>query len=229
MTDRRRSEALVAYQQGLANSAKYQPEEQIRLKTRVFETFDSLLKHRGEPGLVPNLRLVDLGAADGALVEVCKQRGLVVTGLDAVDGIDFEKDAIPLPDASVDVVTAVSIIEHLRCANIFLSEIRRILRPGGSLLLVTPNWYYSWRDFYNDPTHYHPYTPLSLAKELTNHGFSDIYVVPWIVKKPAWMWDLKYAFFVARWLIPFRGDAPAIVPEALKGRSGTILAFAKRT
>jgi hypothetical protein len=43
------------------------------------------------------------------------------------------------------------------------------------------------------------------------------------------MWDLPRAFAFARYIIPFRGDAPAFIPEFLKGKSGTILAMAIST
>ena len=46
---------------------------------------------------------------------------------------------IPLADHSVDLVVAGEIIEHIAHSRRFLAEIRRVLSPGGSLLLSTPN------------------------------------------------------------------------------------------
>ena len=46
--------------------------------------------------------------------------------------------AIPLPDASVDVVVSFETIEHIREHGTFLSEIVRVLRKGGQLLISTP-------------------------------------------------------------------------------------------
>jgi SAM-dependent methyltransferase len=47
--------------------------------------------------------------------------------------------AVPLPDASVDVVVNFQVIEHLWNQPQFITECLRLLRPGGRLLMSTPN------------------------------------------------------------------------------------------
>ena len=223
------NKAIELYREGFLASDKYRAEVQKRLKSRVFDTFDQLLRHRGSAGLVAGTRLLDLGSADGAFVAICRDHGLEARGLDISDGVNFERDRLPIDDASVDVVTVNSVIEHLATPHNLMVEARRVLRDGGAMIVVTPNFRYAYRDFYNDPTHIRPYTEISLQRLFKNYGFSRPYVVPWIVKKPAWMWDLPRAFAFARYIIPFRGDAPAFIPEFLKGKSGTILAMAIST
>lgn len=46
---------------------------------------------------------------------------------------------IPLSSASFDVVSALQVIEHFPCPEEFLAEVGRVLRPGGLLLMSTPN------------------------------------------------------------------------------------------
>ena len=46
--------------------------------------------------------------------------------------------AIPVGDASVDVLVSFETIEHISEHEVFLSEIRRVLRPGGLVLISTP-------------------------------------------------------------------------------------------
>ncbi len=46
---------------------------------------------------------------------------------------------LPLPDESVDIVVNFQVIEHLWDQGQFVAECRRVLRPGGLLLMSTPN------------------------------------------------------------------------------------------
>ncbi len=57
-----------------------------------------------------------------------------------IDQVDVERDAFPYADDSFDWVTAFEILEHLRFSpEPMLNEIKRVLRPGGTLVLSTPN------------------------------------------------------------------------------------------
>ena len=57
-------------------------------------------------------------------------------GVDARPG---DAQRIPLPDDSVDVVVSFETIEHVEDPNAFLDECQRVLRPGGTLVISTPN------------------------------------------------------------------------------------------
>ncbi|RPJ59475.1 MAG: class I SAM-dependent methyltransferase [Dehalococcoidia bacterium] len=51
---------------------------------------------------------------------------------------------LPLVNECVDVVVARWVLEHLRYPRFFIQETARILRPGGYLLIITPNqWHYA--------------------------------------------------------------------------------------
>src|ERR1700712_2790399 len=47
--------------------------------------------------------------------------------------------SLPLPDSSFDVAVSFETLEHLAEQDIFLSELRRVLRPGGLLVISTPD------------------------------------------------------------------------------------------
>ena len=65
-------------------------------------------------------------------------------------------------------------IEHLYNIDHFLSEVFRILKPGGIFYLSTPNFRYCYKSFYDDPTHVKPYTDESIGKTLTIFGFESV-------------------------------------------------------
>lgn len=73
---------------------------------------------------------------DPALVKLASLR---VAGLPAVTAELYDGHAIPLDDASVDVVESLDVLEHVPHPHVYIAELRRILKPGGLILLVTPN------------------------------------------------------------------------------------------
>jgi SAM-dependent methyltransferase len=97
-------------------------------------------------------RALDLGAGDGRLTGLIDAREL--TGADVstvalerarrrlpatVDLVELEPDApLPFADSAFDLVLCAETVEHVRDVQLLLSEIRRVLRPGGRLALTTP-------------------------------------------------------------------------------------------
>ncbi len=101
---------------------------------------------------------VDADAAAQALAE-CGERADVLLG----DGL-----GLPFADESFDVVTSFETLEHLHERATFLTELNRVLKPGGVLLLSTPNANYSQpvNGVPANPFHIHEYTPDELRSEL---------------------------------------------------------------
>jgi 2-polyprenyl-3-methyl-5-hydroxy-6-metoxy-1,4-benzoquinol methylase len=95
-------------------------------------------------------RLIDVGCGGGVLWSVVRDRFDQYCGLDAVryDGfpadaefhqIDLDSTDWPIAEAAGDVVTAVETIEHLENPWGFVRSLTRIAKPGGWVVVTTPN------------------------------------------------------------------------------------------
>ncbi len=139
--------------------------------------------------------IVDVGAAQGHCTISAKRAGysnLAVLDLSPYKfdslrdryGIqchvcNVEVEPFPFPDNAVGLVFAVHLIEHLKTTNNLLSEAWRVLRPGGALALVTPDWRKQYRTFWRDPTHVHPYDRHAIGRLLRMHRFAGTRVSSW--------------------------------------------------
>jgi len=102
-----------------------------------------------EPYIPSGCMLADLGCGTGLFLRFIKNRISAGYGIDTStpdatnENIQFIKgnleEGIPLEDQSVDVVTALALLEHLENPENLAIEIYRILKPGGRCLLTTPS------------------------------------------------------------------------------------------
>ena len=75
---------------------------------------------------------------------------------------------------SVDVVFASNFVEHLQVDEVrtMLKEVHRVLRAGGRLILVQPNYRTSYKRYFDDYTHVSVWSDISLRDFLSAEGFS---------------------------------------------------------
>lgn len=102
-----------------------------------------------DPFVPQDCTLADLGCGSGALITFFKAKISRAYGIDLslpqCNTPDFEfkignlNQAIPLPDACLDVATALALLEHLEDAEQFVKEVHRILKPGGVCVATTPS------------------------------------------------------------------------------------------
>ena len=115
--------------------------------------WEHIYRYRFATGFVRGKRVLDIACGEGYGTAALQKSGaLNVIGVDISEeacaharkkyGIETRlgsAEAIPLEDASVEVVVSFETIEHVPHPEIFLDECRRVLRPGGSLVISTPN------------------------------------------------------------------------------------------
>jgi len=97
------------------------------------------------------LRHLDIGAGSGLLLKQVRDRfqvEQVACDYSAtymkhsnvpIDIVDLDSESLPYPDSSFDLVTCVETIEHLENFRALLREIHRMLKPGGVVIITTPN------------------------------------------------------------------------------------------
>jgi SAM-dependent methyltransferase len=88
---------------------------------------------------------------------------------------------IPYPEEYFEGVFCCWLLEHLSDPLRAISEINRILKPGGYLCVIVPSPN-DMTAFYDDYTHVRPYTPVSLKQLAEDCGFSRyrIECLPWV-------------------------------------------------
>ena len=171
--------------------------------------------------LAPQLHgdYLDVGSGNGELIDrvmrefpvsvrACDYRSDLMTVRDIrVDVVNLNLDALPYPDASFDLITCTEVIEHLEHYRFAVREINRVLRPGGVLILSTPNVLnvrsrlrYLFFGFFNmfgplrlgddrhHSTHGHvnPVSYFYLAHALSTAGFREISVSVDKLQRRSW-------------------------------------------
>jgi SAM-dependent methyltransferase len=151
----------------------------------------------------PGERVLDLGCGAGRFVAALREAGADPVGVELAEaalarargnapGADLRLVApdgtLPLRHGAVDVVWCSEVLEHVPDTLAFLTEVRRVLRPGGRLLLTVPDHGRVKRvglavarhDAHYDPLGQHVrfYTRRSLARTLMATGFSGVRLWP---------------------------------------------------
>ena len=104
-------------------------------------------------GTPPGGTLLDLGSSDGQtlghMAELRPDLRLLATDLAGApehypvgcqfQRADLERDRLPWAAASMDAVTCMHLVEHLRDLSLLLQEAARLLKPGGRIYFETPH------------------------------------------------------------------------------------------
>lgn len=141
-------------------------------------------------------RWLDLGTGNGFLPAAARPalQDVRICGFDFADNAlraaealdeavvaDIDQNGLPFSDGSFDFITCLEVLEHLVLPDEALSEMSRVLKPGGFLVITVPNIQFIeyltglWRGKMPGPAadkrHMSIYTHRFLARQLAEAGF----------------------------------------------------------
>jgi SAM-dependent methyltransferase len=128
----------------------------------------------------PQRRLLDVGAGQNPYASYfahCRYESCDFGGAEEFHGAPVPEhtfrcslDAIPVLDGAYDAVLCTEVLEHVKSPQAALSEIYRVLRPGGSALITVPQGY----GLHGEPFHYSNFTRYGLDLLLRGAGFREV-------------------------------------------------------
>lgn len=114
--------------------------------------------------------LVPFGTLTG--VEPSPQSASVARSRELAEVVEAGLEDVPLPDASFDLVTCLDVIEHIDDDIGALRELRRLTRPGGTLLVTVPAYPRLWSSHDELNQHRRRYTRPVLLERAVAAGWS---------------------------------------------------------
>lgn len=123
--------------------------------------------------------MLDLGCGSGVHRGVGERAGYEYVGVDYSDPkADYLADAhrLPFDDDVFDFVLSVAVFEHLRWPLVAVSEVARVLRPGGTFLGTV-----SFAEPFHQRSYYH-HTHLAMGNNLLHAGFE----IEQLAADPSW-------------------------------------------
>ncbi len=177
--------------------------------------------------LKKNQKIIDIGCGRGEFIN-----GFISCGMEgfAVDqsliakshfpkinlkqcNLDSEK--IPFEDSFFDVVFSKSLVEHFYYPEKIFTELKRILKPGGKIITMTPDWDYNYINFYEDFTHRTPFTLTSLKDIQLINGFKNVEVYRFKQLPVLWNHDKNNTY--KKFLLDLLSEITRIIiPENMK-------------
>jgi SAM-dependent methyltransferase len=138
---------------------------------------------------------LDVDSADGPSVGWMRRGRRTVTldlfpaGLTPGEGVCGSATALPFVAEAFDVVAAFDVIEHCESETRAMSELARVLAPGGRMLLSVPAYQWAWSDHDVRAGHHRRYTRSRLVRLVEGAGLT--------VDRSTYAFSAVFPFFVA--------------------------------
>ena len=163
---------MMAEQRTRERGNRSAPKRSSRIHCALVILFDRL-SYLVESDLLPaGERLLDLGCGNKPYESLFRKKFAMYVGADLAGNKEAEllidsDGRVTAQDNTFDCVLSSEVLEHVTSPQLYLSEARRVLKPGGSLVLSTHGiWPY-----HPDPTDFWRWTVEGLQTEIRRAGF----------------------------------------------------------
>ena len=162
----------------------------------------------------PSLTLLDYGCGNmpyRSLFEAggVRYQGADLPGNEMAEVLIRPDGRVDVPDQSCDVVLSTQVLEHVVSPKTYLDECRRLLRPGGRVIVSTHGYWW----YHPDPTDFWRWTGDGLRRQIEEAGFRIVSARGVVGLAGAGLQLLQDAVFVHLWA-PLR-PAFALVMQSL--------------
>ena len=174
-----------------------------KLAKYLFDTFN----------MQKNMSMLEIGCGRCEMLQNFKTLGLQVKGTDLspeapnfckdidIKVSNIEEEPLPYQDNSFDIIYSKSVLEHLYYPEKYIKEAYRVLKPGGIILTLVPDWEANYKTYFDDYTHRTPFTKISLHDILKIHNFQDVHVYKF--RQLPLLWKYPILNYFSAMIAPF--------------------------
>ena len=166
-----------------------------------------------------NLKILELGCGRGDFINEFQKKGFDAYGVDISNfskryfpdlkfsKVDLTTDKLPYENDTFDIIYSKSFVEHFYFPEKIFAEAYRVLKSGGVIITLTPEWKFIYKSFYEDFTHRVPFTNESLKDIHIMNSFKNVKVesfiqLPILFKKNLLSKFFYFLSFITRIFVP---------------------------